>query len=95
MDIKILAIGSLDKKYLIMGCETFFERIKHYAKLEIIELKEVNNKNEQVTINEQKALVIKKTIRLFRILYCVDTSSKFVSLVRLIITLFKINATIF
>ncbi|MFX4056772.1 MAG: 23S rRNA (pseudouridine(1915)-N(3))-methyltransferase RlmH [Spiroplasma sp. hy2] len=62
MDIKILAIGSLDKKYLIMGYETFFERIKHYAKLEIIELKEVNNKNEQVTINEQTALVIKKLL---------------------------------
>ncbi|WP_241568601.1 23S rRNA (pseudouridine(1915)-N(3))-methyltransferase RlmH [Spiroplasma endosymbiont of Megaselia nigra] len=45
-----------------MGCETFFERIKHYAKLEIIELKEVNNKNEQVTINEQTALVIKKLL---------------------------------
>ncbi|WP_400248337.1 23S rRNA (pseudouridine(1915)-N(3))-methyltransferase RlmH [Spiroplasma sp. ald] len=45
-----------------MGYETFFERIKHYAKLEIIELKEVNNKNEQVTINEQTALVIKKLL---------------------------------
>ncbi len=45
-----------------MGCETFFEQIKHYAKLEIIELKEVNNKNEQVTINKQTALVIKKLL---------------------------------
>ncbi|WP_101519246.1 23S rRNA (pseudouridine(1915)-N(3))-methyltransferase RlmH [Spiroplasma melliferum] len=62
MDIKILAIGSLDKKYLVIGCETFLERIKHYAKLEIIELKEVNNKTEQVTINEQTALVIKKLL---------------------------------
>jgi 23S rRNA (pseudouridine1915-N3)-methyltransferase len=62
MNIKILAIGSLDKKYLIMGCKIFFERIKRYVKLEIIELKEVNNKNEQVTINEQTALVIKKLL---------------------------------
>ncbi|WP_342256737.1 hypothetical protein [Spiroplasma endosymbiont of Poecilobothrus nobilitatus] len=49
-----------------MGYETFLERIKHYAKLEIIELKEVNNNNnnnnKQVTINEQTALVIKKLL---------------------------------
>lgn len=61
MDIKILTVGSLDKTFLINGCMMFLERIKHYAKIEIIEVKEIFNKNEQVAINEQTALVIKKS----------------------------------
>lgn len=60
MDIKILTVGSLDKSFLISGCALFLERIKHYAKIEIIEIKEIVNKNEQVAVNEQTVLVIKK-----------------------------------
>lgn len=60
MDIKILAVGSLDKSFLVTGCVLFLERIKRYAKIEIIEIKEIVNKNEQVAINEKTALVIKK-----------------------------------
>ncbi|WP_424526832.1 23S rRNA (pseudouridine(1915)-N(3))-methyltransferase RlmH [Spiroplasma endosymbiont of Glossina fuscipes fuscipes] len=60
MDIKILTVGSLDKTFLVTGCAMFLERIKHYAKIKVIEIKEIINKNEQVAINEQTALVIKK-----------------------------------
>lgn len=62
MNIKILTVGSLDKTFLVTGCAMFLERIKHYAKIEVIEIKEIINKNEQVAINEQTALVIKKVL---------------------------------
>ncbi|WHQ36894.1 23S rRNA (pseudouridine(1915)-N(3))-methyltransferase RlmH [Spiroplasma sp. SV19] len=62
MDIKILAVGSLDKPFLVTGCAMFLERTKHYAKIELIEVKEITNKNEQVAINEQTTLVTKKLL---------------------------------
>ncbi|KAF0851139.1 Ribosomal RNA large subunit methyltransferase H [Spiroplasma poulsonii] len=66
----------------------FLERIKHYAKIEIIEIKEIVNKNEQVAVNEQTVLVIKKALDYpdyYKVLLALDgkslTSEKIAALI--------------
>ena len=40
MNIRILAVGKLKEKYMREACLDYADRIKNYAKIEIMELKE-------------------------------------------------------
>ncbi|AHF57410.1 23S rRNA (pseudouridine(1915)-N(3))-methyltransferase RlmH [Spiroplasma eriocheiris] len=57
MDIKIIVVGTLDKNYLTEGNDLFLTRIKHYSKIEIIELKEISHYDVAKNIKAQTALV--------------------------------------
>ncbi len=60
MDIKIITIGKIKEKYINEGINIFIERIKHYSKIEIIELKETNNKSIKENIILETNTIINK-----------------------------------
>ena len=46
MNIRILAVGKLKEKYMREACLDYAYRIKNYAKIEIMELKETGKSSE-------------------------------------------------
>lgn len=58
--IKIICVGKLKEKYLVEACLEYTKRISKYTKLEIIELKDSNIKEERDNIlkNISKEFII-------------------------------------
>ena len=58
--IKIICVGKIKEKYLIELVNDYFKRINKYHKLEIIEVKDSNIKNEALEIKKyiEKCLAI-------------------------------------
>lgn len=63
MKITLLAIGKTEEKYLNEGIDIYLKRLKHYIKLEIIELPELKN-TKGLSQDQQKTkeaeLIMKK-----------------------------------
>jgi len=55
MDIKLIVIGKIKEKFIVDGINEYLKRIKPFANLEIIEIKELNNfESERNLIDEGK-----------------------------------------
>lgn len=51
MQIRIIAVGKIKIPFIKVGCEEFLNRLKHYAKVEIIEIKDMGMNKEAQKIN--------------------------------------------
>lgn len=59
MDINIICVGKIKEKYLTMGVSEFLKRMKSFAKVNIIELKEFGNDgNRDISINKEANLIL-------------------------------------
>lgn len=59
MDINIICVGKIKEKYLTMGISEFLKRMKSFAKVNIIELKEFGNDgNRDISINKEANLIL-------------------------------------
>lgn len=65
MKITLLSVGKTEEKYLNQGIDIYLKRLKHYIKLELIEIPELKN-TKGLSQDQQKAkeaeLVLKKTV---------------------------------
>ena len=43
MKITLLAVGKTEEKYLQSGIDIYLKRLKHYIKLEVVEIAELKN----------------------------------------------------
>ena len=70
MKIKLIWIGKTNQSYLNEGISIYIKRLKHYTKLEIIEIKDIKNftSKEDLKIKEGQALLSKLTPEDFTIL---------------------------
>lgn len=64
MKITLLSVGKTEEKYLHQGIDIYLKRLKHYIKLELIEIPELKN-TKGLSQDQQKAkeaeLILKKT----------------------------------
>ena len=54
MKITLLSVGKTEEKYLNEGIDIYLKRLKHYIKLEIIEISELKN-TKGLSQEQQKA----------------------------------------
>ncbi|MGI4729561.1 MAG: 23S rRNA (pseudouridine(1915)-N(3))-methyltransferase RlmH [Janthinobacterium lividum] len=54
MKITLISVGKTEEKYLLQGIEIYLKRLKHYIKLEILELPELKN-TKGLSQDQQKA----------------------------------------
>ncbi|MDK2835812.1 MAG: rRNA (pseudouridine1915-N3)-methyltransferase [Thermosediminibacterales bacterium] len=62
MNITVIAVGKLNKSYLKNGVADFAKRLRKYCSLNIIEVKEENNKEKDEIIKQKEAERIFKHI---------------------------------
>lgn len=78
MKIKVVCIGKTGKKFLVDGEREYLDRLKHYAKVEKVELPDIKNarklSRDQVKLEEGKALL--KTIDTGDQVYLLDEKGK-------------------
>lgn len=60
MKIKLIAVGKISENYLASGIEIYMNRLKHYAKVELIELNEAKVKNQQEIKNLESKKILEK-----------------------------------
>ena len=58
--IKIICLGILKESYLKEAVNEYAKRLKKYAKLEIIELKDEKDENASLALKKEKDAVLKK-----------------------------------
>lgn len=60
MDIKLIVIGKIKEDYLNSAILEYTKRIKPMANLKIIELKEINNHEDNVNLDLEAELILKE-----------------------------------
>ena len=69
MKINIIAIGKLSKEFDVLF-QKYKRKIEFYSELNIIEIKEVNNKNINLKINKETELILKAIPKNSKVIYC-------------------------
>ena len=59
MDIRLIVIGKIKEKFITDGISEYVKRIKPYANLEIIEIKELNNYDVERNLIDEGKNVLK------------------------------------
>ena len=57
--IKIICVGKIKEKFLNEAIEEYKKRLLKYAKLEIIEVSDIDNQNIEIILNKEKELIEK------------------------------------
>ncbi len=57
--IKIICVGKIKEKYLVDAIEEYKKRLSKYAKLEIIEVNDIDNSNIDIVLSKEKELIEK------------------------------------
>jgi 23S rRNA (pseudouridine1915-N3)-methyltransferase len=57
--IKIICVGKIKEKFYRDAIEEYLKRLSKYTKFEIIEVDDINNSNEKVTMSKEKDLILK------------------------------------
>ena len=57
--IKIICVGKIKEKYLVSAIEEYKKRLSKYAKLEIIEISDVDNPNINIILQKEKESIEK------------------------------------
>ena len=55
--IKIICVGSIKEKYIVDAINEYKKRLLKYIKIEIIEVKDFDNKNKDIVLNKEKELI--------------------------------------
>ncbi len=58
MNIKIIAVGKINKNYLQLGINDYLKRLKPYNNIEIIEIKEITTNDLNKNLQEEEKLII-------------------------------------
>ena len=59
MDIRLIVIGKIKEKFIVDGINEYLKRIKPFANLEIIEIKELNNFESERNLTDEGKNVLK------------------------------------
>ncbi len=82
MKITFLTVGKTEEKYLKEGIEKYAKRLKHYTRLQLIELDELKN-TKALTQEQQKAkeaeLILKKITPLDHVILLDENGAEFSS----------------
>ncbi len=65
MQIKIVTVGKLKEKYLVMGINEYLKRLSAYAKVEIIEVNDEKTP-DKASLNEEELIKAKEAERIER-----------------------------
>lgn len=79
MKINIIAVGKLSEKFQKLF-DWYKEKITFYSKVNLIELKEVKNKNIKEQIEKETEMILKSIPKNSRVIYCSTTGSQKTSL---------------
>lgn len=65
MQIKIISVGKLKEKYLVMGIDEYLKRLKAYAKVEVIEVQDEKTP-DKASLAEEEIIRAKEAERIER-----------------------------